>query len=111
MYSTIQYPQNTYISNLSASVTGSYVSVVPPPASSVADYSTPNVLMSSPDGVVRFFHFAYIAKWGGMLDYYVFYVADGFSMALPTYCDENSKVIVTPGNVYVYSPLGCVTTQ
>lgn len=109
-FSKVRYPQNTYISNLTASSSGTYKPITPPNGSTVSDYSIVNVGMTTDDdNVIRFLHFAYIAKWGNTNDYYVYYVGTGFSMALPTYTNDANKVLVTPGNLYIYSDKGCVT--
>lgn len=112
VFSNIQYPQNTYISNLNASATGSFTSIVPPAGTVVTDYSTLNVLMASSDKAIQALQFAYIAKWGSDNNYYVYYVGTGFSIALPVLLDgSSSKVLITPGNLYIYSKYGCLPTS
>lgn len=110
-FSKIQYPQNTYISNLSADIIGTIKPIVPEKGSTVSDYAIVNVAMTTPaDNIVRFMHFAYIAKWGNDDKYYVYYVGTGFSMVLPTYIDSTAKVVITPGNLYIYSANGCISS-
>ena len=107
-FSKIQYPQNTYISNLTADEAGAVKPIVPMAGTIVSDYSIINVSMNTSDNIIRAMQFAYIAKWGSDDKYYVYYVGTGFSMALPTYVDGNAKVIITPGNLYIYSTNSCV---
>lgn len=106
-FSKVRYPQNTYISNISSTLTGTFDPITPPNGSNVSDYDLVNVNTTSENTSNTFLHFAYIAKWGSDNTYYVYYVNRGLSMALPTYVDSSSKVAITVGNLYIFSPKGC----